>query len=536
LFFFDYPKVKHSLGQAALQDPYPAWFLDSQVVVRAANLMAFWLWDTIKPGEPIRPDVLLGRSVFNIFAENFKRIPAEQNNEFYTKKSAVVKRLNNELGEDSPLHASFTTAMKADLQLARIYKQATLYPDREWDFIFRIASLGIVGVSKSELLEFQVTMYRFEGYTGFLATFTPTGATLAVIEEQYSLLTDQYSERIYIQPDDTRPGYSKNPYHEYYPTFIQDPLWYIAGENKAIRLLLGESVKGKHFFDLFFAPQLRPWLGPLQETSAPRAIRYFDIFTAGFLREAHELHAEYGQTMKYLLQLEDFRKLLEISRKLSMRVNLPEKRYDPFYTCRVILPWSISPEIALHFRNLVRFLPKNLLVQTDIWDYQATLVPENYETEVALILLHLVSTAPKQDEDESTTLFTQFLWLLTIMKTIEDRLRMEDGEWEPEGVFGPICEELEARFDKRTEGETDRIIAELREVIERLDSEGMVDKRALLDMLRRFTAVHTHLAGLSTLLVEELEKCRSVEESVKDPTAKAEGLRSPRPGTGVRQG
>jgi len=113
---------------------------------------------------------------------------------------------------------------------------------------------------------------------------------------------------------------------------------------------------------------------------------------------------------------------------------------------------------------------------------------------------------------------------------------MEDGEWEPEGVFGPICEELEARFDKRTEGETDRIIAELREVIERLDSEGMVDKRALLDMLRRFTAVHTHLAGLSTLLVEELEKCRSVEESVKDPTAKAEGLRSPRPGTGVRQG
>jgi hypothetical protein len=524
LFFFDYPKVKHSLGQAALQDPYPAWFMDAQVVVRAANLMAFWLWDTIKPGEPIRPDALLGRSVFSIFAENFKRIPAEQNNEFYMKKSAVVKRLKNELGEDSPLHASFTTAMKDNLQLAQIYKQAVLYPDREWDFIFRIASPGIRGVSKSELLEFQVTMYRFEGYTGFLAAFTPAGATLAVIEEQYSLLTDQYNDRIYIQPDDTqpgnvesnwRPGHSENPYHEYYPTFIQDPLWYIAGENKAMRSLLGESVKGKHFFELFFAPQLRPWLGPLQETSAPRAIRYFDIFTAGFLREAHELHAEYGQAMKFLLQLEDFRNLLEISRKLSMRVNLPENRYDPFYTCRVILPWSISPEIALHFRNLVRCLPKNLLVHTDIWDYQATLVPENYETEVALILLHLVSTAPMQDEDESTTSFTQFLWLLTIMKTIEDRLRMEDGEWEPEGAFGRICEELEARFDKRTEGETDRIIAELREVIERLDSEGMVDKRALLDMLGRFTAVHTHLAMLSAFLVEELEKSRSVSERIK---------------------
>ena len=92
---------------------------------------------------------------------------------------------------------------------------------------------------------------------------------------------------------------------------------------------------------------------------------------------------------------------------------------------------------------------------------------------------------------------------------------MEDGEWEPEGAFGRICEELEARFDKRTEGETDRIIAELREVIERLDSEGMVDKRALLDMLRRFTAVHTHLAGLNAFLVEELETYRSVEESMR---------------------
>src|SRR5258708_32978540 len=124
-----------------------------------------------------------------------------EKNELYEKKVGVVKRLKNELGEDSPSDASFTTAMKADLQLARIYKQATLYPDREWDFIFRIASPGILGVS--ELLEFQVTMYRFEGYAGFLATFTPTGATLAVIEEQYSLLTDQYSERMYIQPNDT---------------------------------------------------------------------------------------------------------------------------------------------------------------------------------------------------------------------------------------------------------------------------------------------------------------------------------------------
>src|SRR5258707_14846405 len=100
------------------------------------------------------------------------------------------------------------------------------------------------------------------------------------------------------------------------------------------------------------------------------------------------------------------------------------------------------------------------------------------------------------------------------MKTIEDRLRMEDGEWEPEGAFGRICEELEARFDKRTEGETDRIIAELREVIERLDSEGMVDKRDLLDMRRRFRAVQTHLPGLAAFLVEGLGRCVGFEKSM----------------------
>jgi len=53
VFDFDYPKVKLSLGRAALQDPYPAWFLDSQAVIRGSNLMAFWLWDALRPGELI---------------------------------------------------------------------------------------------------------------------------------------------------------------------------------------------------------------------------------------------------------------------------------------------------------------------------------------------------------------------------------------------------------------------------------------------------------------------------------------------------
>src|SRR5947209_11492604 len=73
MFDFDLPKIRHSLGQAALQDPYPAWFVDTRGVIYAANLMAFWLWDTLRPGEPMRPDALLGNSIFNVLADNIGR-------------------------------------------------------------------------------------------------------------------------------------------------------------------------------------------------------------------------------------------------------------------------------------------------------------------------------------------------------------------------------------------------------------------------------------------------------------------------------
>src|SRR2546423_6348417 len=116
MFDFDYPKVRQSLGQAALQDPYPAWLLDSRGVIHAANLMALWLWEMLVPGEPVRPDSLLSASIFSLQASHFERIPPDQNGEFYSKRSALVKRLDANQG--SPLYAPFIAAMKADPQLA----------------------------------------------------------------------------------------------------------------------------------------------------------------------------------------------------------------------------------------------------------------------------------------------------------------------------------------------------------------------------------------------------------------------------------
>ena len=327
------------------------------------------------------------------------------------------------------------------------------YPDYEWEHPLNIMPPG--HADSSRLLEFRVTVYRLEKDSGFLCMYTPTGSTLRDVEEQYGLLIEEYGGNAYVQLDNPVQDTIESKqiplefgthFHAYYPSLIQDPLWYISGENKAHQLLIGSSVVGAHFFDLFFAPQIHEWMGPIQETTAPRAIKYFTEFTSNFLNEEHELHNQYDQTLIRLMQLPDFKYMLEVSRKLPIRLYIPDNTDAPFYTCRVILPWPISFQIALQFRSMVRIMHRNRMVHTDIRDYQVTLVPENYETEVALILLHLQSASQNHDADrpDETTAFHQFLWLLSVMRTVNEGLARvdEDMTWEPEAAFGRIYDKL----------------------------------------------------------------------------------------------
>lgn len=512
MFDFDYPKVKQSLGRAALQDPYPACFLDPHGIIYAANLMAFWLWGTIRPGEPIKPDSLLGTSLFNILADNLERIPVDQNIEFYTKRAAVVKRLDANSG--LPLYSSFIAAMKADPRLARIYNDAMPDADREWEYSLRIAPPD--QQTSISLLELQVTNFRLEGDAGVLVTYTPTSASLPIIEQQYSILVHTYGDKVYSVPNHMERAAMENDQlltslhnasRAYYPTLIQDTLWYIVGENKAHQLLVGESVKGMHFFELFFAPQLRDWLGPLQETSAPRAIRYFDKFTAGFQREDHELHAKYEQVMRRLLQLDDFRNLLDVSRRLTIYLNLPTSHGETFYTCRVFLPYPFSPTVALQFRSMVQFIHPGLPVQADSRHYQLTLMPENNKTEAALILLHLAPTALELNSSDNAPL-KQFLWGLAVTKTVEEGLTRQDGEnaqWEPEAAFRRVRRELDMKFSPLTEDKTEEIITELRVIVEVLDRKKIVEKGALLCMLNGLTNAKGYLDHLGRFFSKELE-------------------------------
>lgn len=516
MFYFDYPKVKHSLARTALQDPYPAMHMDTRGVIRGANLMAFWLWNTLQLTEPVRPGALLGRSIFSTYALNFQRIPIEQNREFYTKKSSMVKRLKADSHSLSPIYDSFISAMRSNSQLENMYNQAVPYPDNEWENPLKILSPSNIGTS--QLLEFHVTIYRLEGDSGFLCMYTPASSTLRDIEEQYGLLIEAFGDNAYVQLDNSNQDTIENNqilstfgthFHAYYPALIQDPLWYISGENKAHQLLVGSSVEGTHFFELFFAPQLHDWMGPIQETSAPRAIKYFTVFTSTFLEEEHELHAEYEQTKKRLLQLPDFKYMLGVSRKLPIRLYIPDNTEVPFYTCRVILPWPLSTQISLQFRSMVKIMHRNRMVHTDIRDYQVTLVPENYETEVALILLHLQSVTQHYHEDNAGwTSFLQFLWLLIVIMTVKEGLARvdEDMTWEPEPAFERIRDMLTFEYEDRAGDRTDSIIAEFREINDALDNSGVVDKESLLAMLYGFTCTMSFMDQITNFLEVEIDR------------------------------
>ena len=116
--FIDYPRVKQSLGIAALRDAYPTLFLDLHGNICGVNPLTLWLWGALKAGESFHPERLLGFNALTMAAQQFHRIPVELNREFYTKRSAVVKR--QDAHSQMTTYAPFIAAMRSDPARAEI--------------------------------------------------------------------------------------------------------------------------------------------------------------------------------------------------------------------------------------------------------------------------------------------------------------------------------------------------------------------------------------------------------------------------------
>ena len=155
------------------------------------------------------------------------------------------------------------------------------------------------------------------------------------------------------------------------------------------------------------------------------------------------------------------------------------------------------------------------MVPTDIRDYQVTLVPENYETEVALMLLHLQSASQQQyaDRPDFIPSFPQFLWLLSVMRTVNEGLSRvdEDSTWEPEPAFERIYEKLATDYRRQATNELSKIVDEFRDIIETLNRKNIVDKENVLAMLYAFASQMNLMDQLPEFLAIEIERYKDIE-------------------------
>jgi len=517
-FDFDYPHVRQSLGVATLREAYPTILLNPRGDICGVNPLALWLWGELRPDEPFQPERLLGVNAFSLRAQHVERIPIEQNQEYYTKLSSVVKRgLRKWSASVQAVYENFIATMRANQPLAKIYEEAPLYPDKEWEYPLWITHPQDAGM----LLEYMVNIFRLSGNNGFLLVYLPRTSALDVTEAMNSLFVERFGEGdAAISLSAEKPGSLPPPttpvaiFRPYYPAFVQDPLWYIVGENEAHRQLVGTSVLHLHFFEMFFAPIVRVFLGPIQDSTAPRALKYFDYFTAPYLREDHDLHEEFMHTMQRLMQIEGFNDLLSLSRRLPIHLssvalqNMHTASEEPFYTCRVILPWRYDPDIRLQFKSMVRFIySEAIVIRPDIRSYQDTLVPENDETDVALMLLPLLVERPRELSD--APLPRQYLWLLALLKVVEEGCStgQNDDTWNPQHAYRRVNQGLALRYST-SDNEVKTIVTEIHATLELLHRGRKIEQEKLLALLHSYMLTQPSLQALSEFLREELDAAR----------------------------
>ena len=519
---FDYPGVRQSLAKAALREAYPTLLLNSRADICGVNSLALWLWGVLQPGEPLHSARLLGVNAFTLVARHVDRLPVEYNQEMYTLLSGIVKRgLERRYTTARAFYGDFISAMQADSRRAQLYESAPLYPEKEWEYALRITHPQNAGV----LLEYTVSTFRLEGNAGFLVVYYPDTSTLPVIEAMNSLLIEHYgegeasiSESFDSSLDQFEQSSITSPvvhYRPYYPALVQDPLWYLRGENEAHRMLVGTSVLGLNFFELFFSPIVRVLLGPIQDSTGPRALKYFDLFTEPYRQEDHILYEKYNQLMKRLKEIDGFPEFLALARRLPIHINaaaqlnLATTSETPFYTCRVLLPWPYNPDIRLQFKSMVNFFfTDEMIARPDLRSFQDTLVPENDETDVALMLLPELAEQPPVWRDKP--LVQQFLWLLALVKVVEEgrETREYDTMWNPQDAYKHAIEALMLRYDATTTDDIKTILAEIQATIEVLDRNGKMDKGRLLTLLHSYTVTQPLLEALSDFLKGEIEAQR----------------------------
>lgn len=219
-----YPNFEISDVLDYLQSPRPVWYLDLNGVLRASNLLAFWLWGAISPtDETIQVRQLLGANLFHVYSrpDNFLRIEKpksidDDSADFIQKKLSVARNLiaTNETADKDSIHAylSFINAVgqaaaEGDPVLREIYEQTEPNQSLEWTYSLKIRSPD----EPHEILEFTGTVARVSQANvpiGFIAIYRPLNKQTAYrIRQEYERLRERYGEQAYVQYQDEQVKY-----------------------------------------------------------------------------------------------------------------------------------------------------------------------------------------------------------------------------------------------------------------------------------------------------------------------------------------
>ena len=221
----NYPKLTLNEAKDQLKEFYPAWLLTREGMVIGANLMAIWLWNIPQL------DILFSSNAATIFSSNFNRIPKEQNNEFYSKKAAVMKRVIARFGIDAYL--PYIDGLRNDPDLWNIYEWGLWLNPNEWEtkreWQYPLIITNPEADHDATPLKFQVTVSRFDSDAGFLAVYRPASDD-----------TQEICERVFTRLQSVEPIIDYAQYQEKRLYEIEE------GRLPTIRIRINEPLSTHH--------------------------------------------------------------------------------------------------------------------------------------------------------------------------------------------------------------------------------------------------------------------------------------------------
>jgi hypothetical protein len=121
-------------AEAQLFGDGPAWLLRLDGQINHANLLAVWLWGALDPQGIPQPEALVGRNVFEVFANNATRLPPNRNHDFWLAKFRAELLILQ--GESSPLEA----VRDRHPDLNALYEKAAEHPPGNvWRYFLEIS-------------------------------------------------------------------------------------------------------------------------------------------------------------------------------------------------------------------------------------------------------------------------------------------------------------------------------------------------------------------------------------------------------------